>query len=240
MAKGGSPSAPAAPDPIKTVAAQAKATPSVTTPYGTATYSGDPTAGTYKLTQGFSKDVQPRFEGANRLATALLGQGEQKAPGLAAPFQFDPNNPVTNQYWGAQKNLLEDVFGRQTEALDQKLANQGVPIGSEAYSDASGDLARQQNQAYEQASANAIDKGFSTSLAQRQQLQSEVERALAAGQPPSVTGAPQSGVDVNEALAAEQAGINRKYQGQLAGYNADVATTNNTIGAAAMVAAAFL
>lgn len=237
MAKGGSPSAPAAPDPVKTIQAQAKATPSVTTPYGSATYSGDPATGTYKLTQGYSEAIQPRFESANRLATTLLGQGEDKVSGLAEPFQFDPNNPVSNQYWTAQKNLLEDVFGRQTETLDQKLANQGIPIGSEAYSDATGDLARQQNQAYEQASANALDKGFSQQLASRQQLASEIAQAMQQGAPPGVTGAPQNQVDINEALAAEQSGLNRAYQGQLASHNADVATTNQAVGSAASIAA---
>lgn len=240
MAKGDSPSAPAAPDPVKTVQAQALATPSVNTPYGSLIYSGDPTKGTYKLTQSYSKDVQPRFEGANQLATALLGQGQEKAAGLAQPFTFDPNNPTTNQYWTAQKNLLGDVFGRQSEAMDQKLANQGLPIGSEAYSDAQGDLAREQNSAYEQASANALQQGFSQDLAKRQQLQNEVSSALQQGSPPSPSGTSQSQVDVNEALAAEQAGLNRQYQGQLAGYNSDVATTNTAVGTAAMIAAAFL
>jgi hypothetical protein len=240
MARGDSPNAPQAPDPIKTIQAQAKATPSVITPFGSATYSGDPEKGTYKLTQDYSDAVQPRFEASNRLATALLGQGEDKAAGLAEPFQFDPNNPASTQYWNAQKNLLGEVFDRQNEDLDQKLANQGLPIGSEAYTDATGDQARQQNQAYEQASANALQQGFSQDLAERQQLQSEVERSLAAGQPPSVTGAPNSQVDVSEALAGEQAGLNRKYQGELTGFNADVATTNNSVGAAALVAAAVI
>jgi hypothetical protein len=240
MPRGDSPSTPAAPDPVKTIAAQAKATPSVITPYGSAQYSGDPTKGTYKLTQGFSPEVQPRFESSNRLATALLGQAEQKAPGLAQPFEFDPNNPVSNQYWDAQKNMLDRVFARQGETLDQKLANQGLPIGSEAYSDATGDLAQQQNQAYEQASANALGQGFSQALTTRQQLGNEINQAMGLGQPPGVTGAPQSQVDVNEALAGEQAGLNRQYQGQLAGYNANTAQTNAGVGAAAAVAAAVI
>jgi hypothetical protein len=240
MAKGDSPSAPAPPDPVKTLVAQAKATPSVNTPYGSATYSGDPSKGTFKLDQSYSPEVQGRFEGANKLANALLGPAAGKAEGLAQPFQFDPNNPVSNQYWTAQKNLLDRTFDRQSTNLDQKLANQGLPIGSEAYSDATGDLAQQQNQAYEQASANALGQGFQQSLATRQQLGSELTQAMGLGQPPSVTGAPQSQVDVNEALAGEQAGVNRQYQGQLAGYNANVANTNAGVGAAAAVAAAVI
>jgi hypothetical protein len=240
MARGDSPSAPGAPDPVKTIQAQAKATPSVATPYGSAVYSGDPAKGNYKLTQSYSPEVQQRFESSNKLAQALLGPSEQKAQGLAQPFQFDPNNPTTNQYWGAQKSLLDDVFGRQNEQLDQKLANQGIPLGSEAYSDATGDQARQQNQAYEQASANALQPAFSQQLASRQQLASELSQAMQQGTPPGVTGGPQSQVDVNDALAAEQAGLNRSYQGELAGYNANVAGTNTALATAGTIAAIVL
>jgi hypothetical protein len=240
MGRGDAPSAPAAPDPVKTIQAQAKALPSTYTPYGSSVFSGDPSKGTFTSTQSYSPEVQGRFESSNRLATALLGQAENKAPGLAQAFEFDPNNPTTNQYWGAQKNLLDKVFARQGETLDQKLANQGIPIGAEAYTDATGDLAQQQNSAYEQASANALGQGFSQSLATRQQLSSELANALGQGTPPQVTGTPSNQVDVNEALAGEQAGINRQYQGQLAGYNANQANTQAGIGATAAIAAAVI
>jgi hypothetical protein len=240
MGRGDAPSAPAAPDPVKTIQAQAKALPSTYGPYGSSVFSGDPSKGTFTSTQSYSPEVQGRFNASNQLATALLGAGQNKVNGLGQAFQFDPNNPVTNQYWSAQKNMLDDVFRRQGDQLDQKLANQGIPLGSEAYGDATSDFDKSKSSAYEQASANALGQGFSQALATRQQLGSEVANALGQGTPPSITGAPATGVDANEALAAEQAGINRGYQSQLAGYNADQQNTQAGIGATAVVLAAVL
>jgi len=240
MGRGDAPDAPAAPDPVKTLQAQAKALPSTYGPYGSSVFSGDPSKGTFSSTQTYAPEVQGRFDASNQLATALLGAGQNKVNGLGQAFQFDPNNPTTNQYWTAQKHMLDDVFARQGDQLDQKLANQGLPIGSEAYSDATSDFDRNKSSAYEQASANALGQGFSQALATRQQLGSEVANALNQGTPPQVSGAPSGQVDANEALAAEQAGVNRQYQSQLAGFNADQQNTQAGIGATAVVLAAVL
>jgi hypothetical protein len=49
--------------------------------------------------------------------------------------------------------MLDTVFARDEEVERQRLANQGIPEGSEAYREAMDDFSRRKSSAYEQASA---------------------------------------------------------------------------------------
>ncbi len=55
--------------------------------------------------------------------------------------------------------LLNPEFERQQKSLNQGLADRGLPLGSEAYSDATGLLAQQQNDARQRAAFEAVDVG---------------------------------------------------------------------------------
>lgn len=219
-----------------------------------------------------------RFAGGRMDATNDFFQARPDAP-------FDwteaDSQKVTDAYWNKQKGLLDKAFGEQGERLDQKLANQGLPMGSEAYGQEMDRYETGRADAYTRAAQDAVQLGaqedqrkFGQAMAERGQyfsdlgaLGSEESRrsALKQGELGTVAneqqrqynmiasalGMPQGGfvpsggggaIDPTQAFQMNQAGQNAKYQGQLAGYNADVASANSTnaglmgLGSAAMMA----
>lgn len=224
------PAPPPAPDPAAQVSAQAKALPSAYTPYGSRVYSGDPNvAGSFKYTETLAPSQQRQFDAGNRIAEALLGRAETQIPQIPAdPFEFRGDDPNTNMLWQSQKGLLDDVFAREQRRLDQRLTNQGIPMGSEAYRQEMDDQTKRQSRAYGDAAAASLGQGFQQAAAQRQQNYNELA-ALLGGQQLGPIGGPAGGspIDVASAYAAQQAGQNTAYQGQLANYNAGVGSRNS-------------
>lgn len=241
--KGGSPPpAPPPPDPANQITAQAKALPSIYSPYGSQVYSGDPNvAGSFQRTDTLAPSQQRQFNASNQIAEALLNRTNQAIPQMPVGYAFNgAKDPTTNVHFQNQKKLLDTVFTRDEERERQRLANQGLPEGSQANREAMDDFARRKADAYESAAANALTEGFRQDITTRQQNLNEIAQALGGTQlqPIGTAGAP---LDVASAYAAQQAGLNRQYQGQLAGYNADVASNNSTtsglmgLGAAAIM-----
>lgn len=227
--KGGPPAPPAVPDPSVQIAAEAKARPSVYSPFGSSVYSGDPSAGTFRQDITLSPEQQALYKGRSDVANALLGRSSEALANTPVGYSFSgATDPATNQFFTAQKALLDPVFSRDEERLSQQLANQGIPMGSEAYDRELQNFRKSKDAAYEQAAADALSRGFSQDIATRQQNLNEVAQALGGSQlTPVGQGSP---VDTSGAFAAQQAGLNRQYQGQLAGYNADVAGQNSLMG----------
>lgn len=262
--KGGSsapPAAPVAPDPSVQIQAQAKALPSVFSPHGSAVYSGDPNVtGSFRQDITLSPAEQQKLDAKNLIANQLLyrtGSAISSIPNnfsysgkkLNDTFQFSgATDPATNRFFTAQKALLDPVWKQNEERERQRLSNQGIPEGSEAYNEALREFSLNRDASYEQASANALDKGFGQALSTRgqqfneagqdfaqdigtrQQNLNEIAQALGGTQLNPITGAGGNPLDVSGAFANQQAAQNRQYQGQLAGYNADVASKNSMMG----------
>ncbi len=258
------PQAPAPVDPSVQIAAQAKAQPSYYGPAGSRVYSGDPNvAGSYRVDEKLTPEQLALFNGRNEVAQQLLTKSANvlnatpytyKYAGKSLPDTFSFNgatDPATNQFFTAQKALLDPVWAKERERLDQRLANQGLPTGS-AGNESAADYERSQFEksrasAYEQAAADALEKGygqalstrgqqfneanqsFSQDVAQRQQNLNEIAQALGGSQltPVGQAGSP---VDVAGPYALNQAQRQQQYQGELAGYNAGVASNNSTMG----------
>ena len=240
---------------------------------------------------------------------------------------------VSNAVYAKAKALLDPTYGRMQQDLDQKLVNQGLPIGSEAYGQANDVFGRERSNAYNTAAQDAIIQGaqeeqnqFGRALSTRQQGVNEIagalsgaqtqsgaeygrqantrqiqsgdisdifqrelakrgqqsgefgddfarrqgqqeavfsgERALTAddqsraltqrqqqynelaallgGQQLNPLNASGGGLDTSSAFANQQAGRNQQYQGQLADYNAGVASNNSNTAAMAAIAAAMI
>lgn len=263
------PRPPDAPPPERQIVAEALAQPSVYSPFGSAVYSGSPTDGTFRQTITLSPQEQALYEGRSGVARAMLSRGSEALNDL--PVNFTPRgattpgrfefrgaeDPTTNRFFMAQKKLLDDSFAEDEERLEQRLANQGLPMGSEAYREDFDDLRTNRADALERASTNALDRGFSQALAThqqdvgdtgeqfrrdltgRQQAYNEIAAALSGAQLQPVSGG-GSPIDTSGAFANEQAGINRAYQGDLAAYNARIGQQNALLGGGATVAAAFV
>lgn len=226
---GDAPAAPPPTDPWKIARATAWSTPSYYGPGGSVSYSGDPKRGTFRQDVTLSPDQQRQYDARNRVAEALYGRAEKALPGMPASFEFrGAEDPTTNRFFMAQKALLDPVFAQDEERERQRLANQGLPEGSEAATEAMDDFARRKASAYEQAAANALGQGYGQALSSRQQQLNEVAQAMGGGV--TMPQPAQNPVDMNSAFAQNQAGKNLQYQGQLAGYNANVGTANSAMG----------
>jgi hypothetical protein len=220
-------SAPAAPDPAATAAAQAAANKEAVresalvnqinqvSPYGNVNYTGaigesDPTTGAPLRTQTLTlpPEVQAILSGQQGIAGQLTDFAGQFAPrvaeGLATPFSTENlgvNRPqitgdTRNQVAEALLGRLEPQFARDEAAMQNRLANQGINVGSEAYGAASDDFSRARNDARLAAQAqagaeesrqyglesNAYQQAISDALLNRTQGLNEVS-ALVQGAP---------------------------------------------------------
>lgn len=235
------PQAPAPIDPSVQIAAQAKATPSYYGPTGNRVYSGDPNvAGSYRMDETLSPEQQALYQGRNSVAGALLGRSNTALGQLPVGFSFNgATDPTSNKFFENQKALLDRSFDRDETALTQKLANQGIPMGSEAYDREVENFRRSKDDALSRASTDALTAGYSQAIGTRQQNLNEVAQALGGSQLTPVGSAGQP-VDTANAYANQQAGINRQYQGDLAGYNAGVSGNNSMMGGLFSLGAAAL
>lgn len=153
-----------------------------------------------------------------------------------------------NAYYDQATSYLDPQFAQQDEALKSSLANQGITPGSEAYNNAMGNQSRQKTFAYNQAQDSAITQG--TQLG----LNTANTQAGLFGQIGSTAQLPYSNLQTIAQLIPGYSGpattaanpanigsaINNQYQGQLAGYNADVSSSNQTESTVGTIAAAAL
>ena len=203
----------------------------------------------YTATTQLSAPEQALLSGSQRLS------GE--AQGLAGAQGGNVSNAVSNwalpseqqngQFggeamkaaYGAETATMDPYWSQQQESMDASLRNSGATPGTPAYDNAMKSFEANRSSAYGQAENQAFGQGLS---AQGQQI-SDVNQAqggqianflsLATGSPGatstgasgnSTTGASTSAPDIMQAFQ-------NQYQGQLAGYNSNVASTNADIGA---------
>jgi hypothetical protein len=157
--------------------------------------------------------------------------------------------------YASTMGYLQPQFQQQQTSLQAQLANQGLAPGSEAYDNAYSNLQRAQGQQQQQAINNAVLTG---SQVGSQNLQNQINsintQGGLLGQTVGIGQAPYSnlqtiasmipgytGTAPSSANASDIASyMNNAYQGQLAGHNADVASSNQTtqeIGGMASMAA---
>lgn len=171
-------------------------------------------------------------------ASQGLGQyGQQAAGGLAglAGSYFNKagdtsglgSSDAMDRAYGYATANLEPRFQRQTDALENKLRNQGLDPTSEAYRTSMNDNALQQNEARNNLVTGLQGQMFSQGLQQRQQGMNELQPGVAfASGSLNPNYVDPSGVNVGpvdyaglEATAAGQA--NQIYGQQMSQYNAD-------------------
>jgi len=152
------PSAPPAPDPAATAAAQAAANRETAitqfglnavnqvTPFGNLTYTqtGTWADGTprFTATQTLSPAEQEALDLSNRAqslyGTAAVNQLGAVQERLSQPFEFDPGayGDTAMGRDAVERALMERLqpqLDRDRAAMETRLANQGIMLGSEAY-----------------------------------------------------------------------------------------------------------
>lgn len=173
----GKPSAPEPPDPQETSAAatgtnigtaianNTMAMVNQNTPYGslsydktgTYTYEDPYTGQSYELPQYTStvelNPAQQETLAASQGAQTNLAQLAQERSGFLKDYLSNTGSAtdaIDNKLFELGSQRLDPMFSQRREALDAKLANQGITPGSEAYNREIGLLGQQENDAYNQ------------------------------------------------------------------------------------------
>jgi len=90
------------------------------------------------------------------LQQAATGMQQQVANTYSQPFDMGGVEDIYNKAYGAQTARLDPYWEQQQESQRQTLANQGIGLGSEAYTNAMRDFNQGRNDAYQQAQLAAI------------------------------------------------------------------------------------
>jgi hypothetical protein len=262
--KGGSPPVP---DPNVQIAAQKSADQyNVVGPGGTTKWTqgpqmvtgydqnGKPIYGTQSTqTTTLSADQQKQYDLSNQISQQLLG-GANKNIGTfvndpytgGKAFDYNSETPdAAKAAYSAQAALLQPSFDKSNRQFDDKMANAGIPVGSEAYNDAKRQQDNDQNFALTDAAARAQGTGANMAFQQnqannaqalqtRQQQYNEIAAALGGNQLAPVgqfAGGGGGSVDASGAFNAQN-------NAKLAGYNAGVAGDNSALNAGAGLAGA--
>lgn len=203
-------------------------------------------------TTTLNPDQQKQYDTSNQIANEMLTGAAGRIPGLSgtydtgAAFDYNAATPdAAKSAYTRQAALLQPTFDKQNRAFDSKMANAGIPVGSEAYLDAKRQQDNDQNFALTDAASGAEQEGANMAFQQhqanlqqqltgRQQNYNEIAAALGSNQLAPVgsfASGGGGGVDVNGAYGAAN-------NAKLAGYNAGVAGDNSTLAAGTGLASA--
>lgn len=188
--------------------------PNIETPQGMQLF--DPLTNTIRLEESeFQKAQRGRQEG---LAAGLSGQLGGQLPGTDPSSRFEEG-----------RALLQPQFQEDRERLSQQLADQGLPIGSDAHTKELNRLEASHGQQLQSLAFNSVQ----TTEAQRSARFNEISSLLGQQQVGGVGFGqfqPQSsGLDL---FGAEQAGLNRQFQAEQASKDRKAAQRAALIGAA--------
>lgn len=261
-----SPSPPSPPDPAQTAAAQGQANKEAvresakvnqynqTTPYGSVTWSG--AIGGPDRTQAvtLNPSMQAALENQQRVTQGLSGFAADYVPrvanSLSTPFNTADLGAVpqaNQQAWDNAYNAIiqrnQPQADRQLSQLQTQLANQGIGLGAEAYSNAMQDYQRGQNDfnlAAQQAATgqeaqqygleqSAYQQALSNALLNRTQGLNEVS-ALIQGSPAIQTPQVQQTAQYQIAPPDIMGANALDYQGRMNAYNQQVGNNNSMMG----------
>jgi len=207
------------------------------TPYGSLEYevSGEDKFGNpmWKATQSLAPEQQKLLDYQNQ---ASIGLGELTGKGLGYVSNMLDNPFDTSQlpttgfnpsqsYQDAYMQRLQPQIEQGREALDVKLANQGIPVGSEAYRRAMLAQSQRENDLL----ATATTQGFGVGQQARQSALQE--QAYLRNEPLNTLSAVRTGAQVqgptfvNPAMQANTAGADILGATQM-GYNAQLGASN--------------
>ncbi len=241
-------SPPPAPDPAATAAAQAKLNrEGAVTQFGLNAVNQTTPEGTLSYRQiGTWEDGTPRYEATTALTPEgqkLFATGQQAAQqfadigvnqlgqvGAALGKPLDLSNPaIEGRLMELGRSRLDPIFAQRREQTASRLANQGIPAGSEAYNRAMDEVGRQETDAYNQLLLSGRGQSVQEILQTRNQPLNEINAMLSGTQ----VGTPQFGQTPQSQVApADITGPTMaKYQGELNAFNAQQQARNAEMGA---------
>lgn len=145
MGKKSTPKAPKAPDYQELIKEQARQNrANTTTPYGSTTYSQNADGTWNQVTE-----IDPRLDN-------LFGQQIDMAGSGLSDKDYGQYQDMA---MAMARRQLDPVYDRQWARFDEKMANRGIPVGAEIYSDGFSDLSSAENKAYQDAAFQALQFG---------------------------------------------------------------------------------
>jgi hypothetical protein len=206
---------------------------------GTASYVDPLTGKTTKIPQFMqTTTLNPADQGlldqerlfdknANQIA---IDQAGRAGEALSKPMNIN-NEAVEARLMELGRKRLDPAFGQQRADLDQKLANQGIAIGSEAYKRAMEYQGQKENDAYNQLLLQGRGRAVDEAIVERQTPINEM-MALMGGQQvnqPQFSSTPQVGVQ-----GVDYAGmVQNQYNQQMGARNAAIGAVGSMAGTAA-------
>ena len=177
----------------------------------------------YEQNISMTPEGQNLYDQQMGLSTGLLGLGQnsldQTTASLGQPQQFGSVDDIADQSYGLQTKRLDPQWAQNEQTMAAKLADQGIPIGSEAHANAMREFSQAKNDAYERARLSSIGtmpQTYQLSTAQRMQPLTELNAIRTGAQPqmPQFQPVPAAGGVQGPNYSAAM--------GQQAGYNTDV------------------
>lgn len=133
------------------------------------------------------KDLYDRQTG---LSSGLLGLGQssldQTRDSLGKPQDLSSIDQIADRSYGLQTKRLDSQWAQNEQAMAARLADQGIPIGSEAHENAMREFGQSRNDAYERARLSSIGtmpQTYQLATAQRMQPLSELNAIRSGAQP---------------------------------------------------------
>lgn len=204
-----------------------------TTPYGSVTWNrptDDPSTWSQNVT--LDPAYQQRFDQENQLANTLSNQANQQAqtigwgkfsteglpelqsgldqsqlPELSTDFSGDAQRMEDATYQRAL-GLMNPEFDRQQSEMENRLVQQGIPIGSEAYNDEMARFEKGRNEAQLAAALESVGAG-----------RQEHSRMFDVNQRARQQGVAEQGQDFGMAQSARQQGVSDRQLERNQAYN---------------------
>ena len=262
----GKKSQPKAPDPRETAAASTSTNVGTAIananlnqvnqvgPDGTLTYDQ---SGTYKWRDpytGKTYDI-PRYTATQTLSemqSAIKGQTDQAELNLGTLANkqsaflndymakpFDGSNEATEaRLMELGRKRLDPVMADRAKALEARLANQGIGLGSKAYDTAQRQNYESENDAYNSLLLQGRGQAFAEGQATRNQPINEITALLSGSQvsQPNFVNTPQTTIPTTDVAGL----VNNNYNQQMAAYQARQARTGGILGGLFGLGSAFL
>ncbi len=231
--------------------------PTGSTSYQITGYDPGTHAPQYTQTNTLSAPEQQLLSGQQNLGLANQGA----AAGALSNYQTAvQNNPIPSTgdlqnfgqkaqqaAYGAATADMDPHWNQQQEQMDASLRNSGAQPGTPAYDNAMQSFQADRSSAYGQAENQAFGQGLSAEnqafgqAVQGQQVPLSAYSSLMSGNQPVNTAPAGGGPGTGSVSSPDIMGaMNTAYQGQLAGYNANVASSNATTGDLTSLAALYL
>lgn len=148
------------------------------TPFGSLSYQADPSSPSgYRAVQSYTPEIQRLLQsnigisqGASDAASGLIsGFGDR----YSTPLDLT-NSGIDTRINSIAQGQLDPIWNQREEAFRQRMANQGLTPGSEAYANAERNFGDQRTRAYNDMALSGRQQAMNELLAERNQPLNEL------------------------------------------------------------------